>query len=103
MLGLIVSVSLVAAQEIAEEQEPEAEPETPASEPIRLEEFFIKLRGLEVFYIPRREVELPPIEFSGTFLTDYLEPSSDLFMLSDDDKAPLKNINLRVMLAKERN
>ena len=78
----------------------EAEEEAAAT--VILEELEIKLKALEVFYIPRRDIPLPPVEFAGTFISGYLEPSYELFAISPKDKEPMKIDDFKKMFAKER-
>ncbi len=84
------------------EEEPEAPPEESPEEVMRLEELVIEVEALKVFVIPRMEAELPPIDFTGLFKTEYLEPSLTFFEPKESDVKAYKLPLRKKILDKER-
>ena len=99
--GPVIAQEMESNQTVQTESIAEEAEETPAA--VRLEELEIRLPGLEVLFIPRREVELPPVKFGGMFKSSYLQPASDLFTIKEKDLKPMGAKELGELLVKARN
>ncbi len=105
VLSLALTIPGVINPAFAQEAEttPTAEQTGQAPAAVRLEELEISLPSLEVLYIPRREVDLPPVKFTGTYLSGRLAPAPKLFVIDKKDLKPLRVEEVANLLAKERN
>ena len=84
------------------QEEPETPPQESPEEVMKLEELIIEVEALKVFVIPRMEAELPPIDFTGLFKTEYLVPSLAFFEPKATDIKAYKQPLRKKILDKER-
>ena len=83
-------------------EEPEEPAEEGPEEVMKLEELIIEVEALKVFSIPRMDAELPPIDFTGLFKNEYIEPSLSFFKPKNVDIKHYKVAIRKKILDKER-